>query len=89
MSFIREILEKMYQTAVQDADGVRGGRKGYRMRYDEVPEAFEREIEQLIDSRCAQLLDRLGDHRYVGEYGDEVLDMGILDIERDKIKGNK
>ena len=54
MSLLREILEKMYQTAVQDADGVRSGRKGYRMRYDEVPDAFEKEIEKLIVKRCMQ-----------------------------------
>lgn len=44
MSKLDEILQKLYETAVQDADGVRAGRKGYRMRYDEVPEMYAKEI---------------------------------------------
>ncbi len=44
------MLRVMYVTAIQDADGTRAGRKDYRLRYDEVPEAYAREIRKLIDS---------------------------------------
>lgn len=47
---LEEMLRVMYVTAIQDADGTRAGRKDYRLRYDEVPEAYAREIMQLIDS---------------------------------------
>ena len=45
---IREVLRVMYVTAIQDADGTRAGRKGYRMRFDEVPEAYAKEIAKIF-----------------------------------------
>lgn len=47
-SKLLEMLKHLYVTAVQDSDGVRAGRKGYRMRYDEVPEQMEKAIRQAV-----------------------------------------
>ena len=45
---IEDILRHLYVTAVQDADGVRADRKGYHMRYDEVPAQAKQAIQALI-----------------------------------------
>jgi len=45
---IEDILRHLYVTAVQDADGVRADRKGYHMRYDEVPAQAKQAITQHI-----------------------------------------
>lgn len=49
------MLKQLYTTAVQDADGVRVGRKGYRMRYDEVPEQMEKAIRQAVGEEMLEL----------------------------------
>jgi len=53
------MLRVMYVTAIQDADGTRAGRKDYRLRYDEVPEAYAREIRKLIDSAKREVLEQI------------------------------
>jgi len=45
---VEDILRHLYVTAVQDADGVRADRKGYHMRYDEVPAQAKQQIQALI-----------------------------------------
>jgi len=54
---IEDILRHLYVTAVQDADGVRADRKGYHMRYDEVPAQATQAIEALITQQRQELME--------------------------------
>lgn len=62
---ILPILESFYHTAVQDADGVRAGRKSYVMRYDELPARVAQEIatdvESLVPEITKLIIDNLFD----------------------------
>lgn len=63
---LRALLEQVYSTAVQDADGVRSGRKGYVMRHDEVPRMalkevmrlFSEEVHRQVTSELQRALNR-------------------------------
>lgn len=57
-SKLLEILKHLYTTAVQDSDGVRAGRKNYRMRYDEVPEQAEKAIRQAVAEEMLELVGK-------------------------------
>ena len=56
---LEDILRHLYVTAVQDADGVRADRKGYHMRYDEVPARAKQAIEALITQQRQELIDEI------------------------------
>jgi len=63
---IEDILRHLYVTAVQDADGVRADRKGYHMRYDEVPAQAKQAIQALITQQRQELIDEIRSS-YVGK----------------------
>ena len=64
-SKLLEMLKHLYTTAVQDADGVMAGRKGYRMRYDEVPEQMEKAIRQAVGKEMLEIIGE-NDHETRG-----------------------
>lgn len=51
---ILELLKHLYVSATQDEAGCRNGCKGYRMRYDELPELVEKEIGKIANNLIHQ-----------------------------------